>query len=168
MEHPPAMPDTWLQSLGREDHPPKKEMATHSTILAWEIHGRRSPAGYSPWGCKESGMTEQLTVTHFQGEDFPGGSDGKESTCQFRKRGFDPWVRKIHWRSEWQPTPGFWEPHGQRSLAGNIVHGVAKSWTRLTLPRGIPRPVGWSPVRSKGLGSHTYTTTYLWTPEFHS
>ena len=37
-------------------------MATHSSILAWrEFHGQRSMAGYSPWGCKESDMTEQLT-----------------------------------------------------------------------------------------------------------
>ena len=33
-------------SLGREDYL-KKEMATHSSILAWEIHGQRSLAGYS-------------------------------------------------------------------------------------------------------------------------
>ena len=29
-----------------------------------ESHGQRSLAGYSPWGCKESDMTEQLTHTH--------------------------------------------------------------------------------------------------------
>ena len=29
---------------------------------------------------------------------FPGGSDGKESACQCRRCGFDPWVRKIPWR----------------------------------------------------------------------
>ena len=28
------------------------------SILAWEIHGQRSPAGNSPWGCKESDMKE--------------------------------------------------------------------------------------------------------------
>ena len=28
-------------------------MATHSSILAWRIHGQRSLAGYSPWGHKE-------------------------------------------------------------------------------------------------------------------
>ena len=39
-------------------------MATHSSNLAWRIHGQRSLAGYSPWGCKESGMTEQLSLTH--------------------------------------------------------------------------------------------------------
>ena len=35
-------------------------MATHSKIFAWEIHGQRSLAGYSPWSCKESDMTWQL------------------------------------------------------------------------------------------------------------
>ena len=31
----------------------------------------------------------------------------KEPTCQCRRRSFDPWVRKIPWRSEWQPPPVF-------------------------------------------------------------
>ena len=29
-------------------------------FLSGESHGGRSLAGYSPWGCKESAMTEQL------------------------------------------------------------------------------------------------------------
>ena len=34
------------------------EVATHSSILAWEIPGTEEPGGlYSLWGCKESGMT---------------------------------------------------------------------------------------------------------------
>ena len=33
-------------------------MAIHSSILAWEIHGQRNLADYSPWSCKESDMTE--------------------------------------------------------------------------------------------------------------
>ena len=37
--------------MGREDTL-VKGMATHSSILAWEIHGQRSLIGYSPWGCK--------------------------------------------------------------------------------------------------------------------
>ena len=50
--------ERWLGSLGREV-PLEEEMATHSRILAWEIPGtERSLAGYSPWGCKESDMTE--------------------------------------------------------------------------------------------------------------
>ena len=47
-----TMRETRVRSLGRED-PLEKEMATHSSILAW-----RSLVGYSPWGCKESDTTE--------------------------------------------------------------------------------------------------------------
>ena len=37
-----------------------------------------------------------------------------------QETGFDPWVGKIPWRREWQPTPVFLpgESHGQRSLVG--------------------------------------------------
>ena len=53
----PAMQETRVRSLGRED-PLEKEMATHSSILVWKSHGQRSLEGYSPWGHKESDMTE--------------------------------------------------------------------------------------------------------------
>ena len=36
------MQDTWVRSLGRED-PPEKEMATHSSILAWRIPWTEEP-----------------------------------------------------------------------------------------------------------------------------
>ena len=46
--------------------------------------------------------------------------NGKESACQCRRCGFDPWVGKSLWRKKWQPTlvflPG--KSHGQRSLEG--------------------------------------------------
>ena len=48
----PAMWETQVQSLGRED-PLEKEMATRSTIFAWESHGQGSLVGYSPWSSKE-------------------------------------------------------------------------------------------------------------------
>ena len=38
----PPMRETWVRSLSRED-PLEKEMAIHSSILAWRSHGRRSP-----------------------------------------------------------------------------------------------------------------------------
>ena len=41
----PGMQETWVQSLDQED-PLEKELATHSSILAWRIHGQRSLAGY--------------------------------------------------------------------------------------------------------------------------
>ena len=46
-----------VQSLGQED-PFEKEMATHTSILAWRIHGQRSLVGYSPSGHKELDVTE--------------------------------------------------------------------------------------------------------------
>ena len=40
----PAMQETWVQTLGQED-PLEKEMATHSSILAWEIPWSEEPGG---------------------------------------------------------------------------------------------------------------------------
>ena len=59
---------------------------------------------------------------------FPGGSDGKESVCQCKRPGFDPWVGKIPWRRAWQPTPVFLpgESHGQRSLVSYSPWGSRK------------------------------------------
>ena len=61
VKNPPPMQETWVQSLGWDD-PLENGMATHSSILAWRIHGQRSLVGYSTWGCKELDMTEQLSL----------------------------------------------------------------------------------------------------------
>ena len=47
---------------------------------------------------------------------------------------FNPWVRKISWRREWQPNPVFLtgDFHGQRILVGYTVRGVIKSRTYLS------------------------------------
>ena len=58
----PARQETQVQSLGRED-PLEKEMATHSSILAWRIPWTESLVGYSPRGRKESDTTEQFHLT---------------------------------------------------------------------------------------------------------
>ena len=55
----PAKQETHVQSLGQED-PLEKEMAVHSSILAWEILRIEKPAGFSPQGHKESDMTKKL------------------------------------------------------------------------------------------------------------
>ena len=57
---------------------------------------------------------------------FPGSSDGKKKIClQCRRPEFNPWVGKIPWRKEWQPTPAFLsgEFHGQRTLGGYSPQG---------------------------------------------
>ena len=58
LNHLPAMRETWVRSLGPED-PLEKEMATHSSTLAWRIPWR-SLVGYSPRGHKELDTTERL------------------------------------------------------------------------------------------------------------
>ena len=55
----PAMRETWVQSLGWED-PLEKEMATHSSILAWKIPWTKEPGGLQSMGRKESDTTERL------------------------------------------------------------------------------------------------------------
>ena len=56
----PTMQETWVQTLGREDLL-EKEVATHSSFLAWKIPWTEEPGlGYSPWGRKESDTTERL------------------------------------------------------------------------------------------------------------
>ena len=57
--------------------------------------------------------------THIMNMGFPGGSDGKESTCSGGTTS-SHWVRKIPWRREWQPTPLFLlgEADEQKSLVG--------------------------------------------------
>ena len=62
---------------------------------------------------------------------FPGGSDGKSICLRCRRPGFNPWVRKIPWRREWQPTPVFLpeEFHGHRCLVGYSPWGYKESDT---------------------------------------
>ena len=66
---------------------------------------------------------------------FPGGSVVK----RHRRHGFDPWVRKIPWRREWQTTPILLSGkfHGQRNLVGYRPRGHKESdmTERLSLQR---------------------------------
>ena len=62
----PPVQETLVQSLGWED-PLEKRMTTRSSILIWEIPWTEEPMGYSPWGHRESDVTEQLfTFSYYQ------------------------------------------------------------------------------------------------------
>ena len=61
-----------VRFLGQED-PLEEGMATCPSILAWRGPGKRNLAGYSPWGCKESDMTEG--TKHAQTPGHPGNSE---------------------------------------------------------------------------------------------
>ena len=49
VENPPAVDETWVRSLGQKD-PLEQEIATHSSILAWEILGTEKPGRLQSMG----------------------------------------------------------------------------------------------------------------------
>ena len=75
-------------------------------VLAFRIPGMGEPGGLPS-------MSSQLSG------DFPGGSDGKESTCNLGDLGSIPGLQRSHGGGHGKPTPVFWFG----------VHGVAKSQT---------------------------------------
>ena len=90
----------------------------------WNPQGQRGLASYSLWSCKELDTNEPLS-THIS---IIFTVFVKYLQCG-RPR-FHPWVRKIPWRREWQPTSEILsgESHGQQTRQAT-VHRVAKSQT---------------------------------------
>ena len=62
VKNPPAMQETWVRSLGREN-PLEKEMATLSSVLAWRISWTEEPAGLQSMGLQ----SQSERVTNVQG-----------------------------------------------------------------------------------------------------
>ena len=54
VKHLPAMQETWVQSLGQED-PLEKEIATHSSTLAWKILWTEKPGRLQSMGSQRVG-----------------------------------------------------------------------------------------------------------------
>ena len=54
LKHLPVMQETWVRFLGRED-PLEKEMATHSSILAWRTPWTQEPGGLQSTGLQRFG-----------------------------------------------------------------------------------------------------------------
>ena len=57
------MQETLVQSLGRQD-PLEKEMATYSSILAWEIPGTVEPEGVQPNGNAKNHINSETVKAH--------------------------------------------------------------------------------------------------------
>ena len=139
----PTMRKTWVQSLDREDLL-EKEMVTHSSILAWRI----------PW-TEKHGVAKSRTQLLFLSflSFFLSWLNGKESTCQCRRYGFDPWARKIPWRRKWQLLGNPMD----RGVWRATVHGVSID---LDTPRRLnsnSKPASWARCVNtgwfRGLGS---------------
>ena len=104
----------------------EKEMAIHSSILAWRIHGWRSRVGYSLQGRRESDMTEQL---HFTSS----GSDGKESACSAGDPGLIPGSERSLGEQNGNTLQySCLENSMDRGAWCVTVHGVTKSQTQLS------------------------------------
>ena len=73
------MQEMQFWSPGR-NNPLEKGMATHSSILAWEISWTEEPGGYSPWGRKESDMTERLNNNNWLKTQSHGWNDVVKSS----------------------------------------------------------------------------------------
>ena len=113
-------------------HALEKEMAPHSSVLAWRIPGTGESMGLHRVGhdwndlaaaaaCREQETLFTIEIRPhkvprntfnvkyiwpMRRKGFPRGMSSKEPTCQYRRRkrpGFDPWVGKIPWRREWLP-----------------------------------------------------------------
>ena len=61
VKNPPAMRETWVQSLGRED-PWRRAGQPTPVFLPGESHGQRSLVGYGPWGHRELDATERVSI----------------------------------------------------------------------------------------------------------
>jgi len=121
----PAMQETQVWSLCPED----KGIGTHSSILAWRIPWTEEPGGLQSM---ELQRVEYNWVPNSFTLGLPRWLSGQESACQCRRLqrlAFDPWVGKIPWRREWQPTPVFLpgKSDGQRSLAVYSPWGCKES-----------------------------------------
>ena len=61
VKSPTTMRETWVRSLGQKD-PLEKEMASHSSILAWRIPWMEEPGGLQSTGSKS--LTRLSNFTH--------------------------------------------------------------------------------------------------------
>ena len=59
VKNPHSVQEAWVRSLGLGD-PLEKEIATHSSILAWEIPWTEEAGGQQSMGSQESDMTERI------------------------------------------------------------------------------------------------------------
>ena len=70
VKNPPAMRETWVQSLGWED-PLEEGMAIYSSILAWRMPWTEEPGGLQSMGSQRVGQTERLSTQSLQAMSSP-------------------------------------------------------------------------------------------------
>ena len=78
----PVVLETWVQSLGWED-PLEKEMATHSSILAWRIPWTEEPGGLQSTGLQRVGCDftftfQKIATVKIEGSQPQGGDPASQ------------------------------------------------------------------------------------------
>ena len=171
----------------------EKEMATHSSVLAWRIPGMAEPGGLPfvklhrgghDWSDLAAAAYTYIYMYTYMATCISLKvfyhraslvSQCKEPACQcWRSRGFSGWVEEMSWRRKWQPTPVFLpgESHGQRSLEGfSPQDWKSRTWlsneTTTILPqaRKLMRH-GYDNHNTNSTFIHFITTSLgLWEPE---
>ena len=129
-------------SLGREN-PLEEGLATHSSILAWRIQGQRSLVGYSPWGHKESDMTEARMQESWQLEQRQGNTSLNQMTPGWHVRGHG-WKAKGHLRKSRGKREGERPPlallAGKKHVFRRAVPLTSYGWWQVHI--AIPASVG--------------------------
>ena len=122
----PAMQETWVQSLGRED-PLEKEMATYSSTLAWRIPWTRSRTGCSPWNCRVRHNKKEAKLVFLH------------KALYFRHRLWNLGVSEVA-----QSCPTLCNPMDCRSIPCSSVHGILQArileWVAISFSRGSSWP----------------------------
>ena len=130
----PAVRETRVQSLDWED-PLEKEMATHSSTLAWKIPWTEEPGRLQSMGLQRVGHDWATSLSLFFQCSIIGLSwwlsskewSAMQETCG--RCGFGPWVKKILWGRNWQPIPVFWPGNSMdREAWQATVYRVRHNW----------------------------------------
>ena len=107
----PPMRETQVRSLGRED-PLEKEMATHSSILAWRI----------PWTEESGGLQSTGSQSRTRLSDFT-----------YLKHTAPNSQRKLKLQMDHRKTPGNFQTSLSRRTWKSSTHRVAKQASRICL-----------------------------------
>ena len=128
----PAMQETRVQSLGQED-PLEKEMATHSSILAWKIPWTEKPSKLQSMGSQRVGhdwatsLSISLSPKAQQVKSPP-------AIQELQRQGFSVWVGKIPWRRKWLPTPhnlnGTLDSISLKKMVNTAFNSIIRRWKR--------------------------------------
>ena len=134
----PAMQETEVQLLGQED-PLEKEMAIHSSILAWKILWTEEAGGLQSMGSQDQTWLSDQTTTTWEIQCFFSGSVVKKDVSFIPGSGRSPGGRHgnpLQYSCLENPM--------DRRAWQTTVHMVAKSWTSLKwLNQDISSDASW-------------------------